>query len=360
MILRSRCRPSPSKTSGDDSTRDRNLRNDDVELEHERNDHPSLPAAASGENTKGETCMEAKLISCGRPDSNIGNWDRLASTSLSCSDQSSGQSSRQEDLSILEITGKSGQISTGNDIGAFDMNVFDQDARMITSSDWAQEFRHDMVGGVWPTIFSDCIDDMDLREDTEHHTSTYLEPIADISISNAAFLPMPCRSKQIDETETTSAAAEFSQPSAAIRPDMIPSSLSSAAINPDMILSSSSTEQNKEETSIVDDSSACKLTDGDVLLGRGGVANVHPGNARFRAEALRLRPWYEISSKRAKYDISEILIESVNGRGDRFLKKEDDGKWREVDRQKARKKASQALRERQKPSRRCKTMAKAV
>jgi hypothetical protein len=73
--------------------------------------------------------------------------------------------------------------------------------------------------------------------------------------------------------------------------------------------------------------------------------NNNPGNIHFRAEALRLRPWYESSTKEEKYEISNLLLESVLSKGGRFLERKD-GEWYEVIGGGARRKASQALRER--------------
>jgi hypothetical protein len=101
----------------------------------------------------------------------------------------------------------------------------------------------------------------------------------------------------------------------------------------------------------VDMSRSIEPTDDDVLLGRGGFTNTHPGNIRFRDKALELRPWYEASDKEQKFQISKILLESVTEKGSRFLEREEDGLWYEVVGDGARKKASQALRERIKGSR---------
>jgi len=87
-------------------------------------------------------------------------------------------------------------------------------------------------------------------------------------------------------------------------------------------------------------------TDNDILFGRGGYTNTNPGNIRFREEALELRPHYELLTKAEKYDISVVLIETMKNEKRRFLEKASDGKWHEVDDKGARKKASQALRER--------------
>jgi hypothetical protein len=86
----------------------------------------------------------------------------------------------------------------------------------------------------------------------------------------------------------------------------------------------------------------------DILFGRGGAINNHPGNIRLRDEALRLRPWYEsVDSKTQKRKISIVLLETMKNENRRFLEKlESDGLWHEVDDNGARMKASQALRER--------------
>jgi hypothetical protein len=88
-------------------------------------------------------------------------------------------------------------------------------------------------------------------------------------------------------------------------------------------------------------------TPNDVICGRGGKANNHPGNVSFRTEALKLRSWYEASSKSEKFTISSLLVDFVREKGGRFLKRDGNqpGKWFEADANDVRKKASQALRE---------------
>ena len=71
-------------------------------------------------------------------------------------------------------------------------------------------------------------------------------------------------------------------------------------------------------------------TDGDVLYGKGPTIHSHPGNVRFRQEALRLYEWYEISSKEEKEKIADVLVESVKSEGHRFLEKGEDKLWHEV------------------------------
>lgn len=85
----------------------------------------------------------------------------------------------------------------------------------------------------------------------------------------------------------------------------------------------------------------------DVICGRGGKANTHPGNISFREEARKLRSWYESSSKSEKFAISSLLVDFVREKGGRFLKRDQGvpGGWLDADGSDVRKKASQALRE---------------
>lgn len=90
----------------------------------------------------------------------------------------------------------------------------------------------------------------------------------------------------------------------------------------------------------------------DVLLGRGGRSNHHPGNKRYREEVKNLRSWYAgISDKDEKTDLSQCLVDYVHNYQGRFLDKDDNG-WYEVPNIIARRKASQALREDTDPEKR--------
>jgi len=117
--------------------------------------------------------------------------------------------------------------------------------------------------------------------------------------------------------------------------------------------SSTTSKKKKKKKRMIDESRSVEPTENDVLFGRGGFTNTHPGNIKFRQKALELRPWYEqcTTSKEEKYRISDLLVESVKCEGNRFLERGDDGLWHEVIGNGARKKASQALRERVRGSR---------
>lgn len=86
-------------------------------------------------------------------------------------------------------------------------------------------------------------------------------------------------------------------------------------------------------------------TDVDVLLGRGGRSNHHPGNKRYREEVENLRGWYlGVEDKSEKTDLSQCLVDYVHSYDGRFLHKDEVG-WYVTPNIIARRKASQALRE---------------
>jgi hypothetical protein len=85
----------------------------------------------------------------------------------------------------------------------------------------------------------------------------------------------------------------------------------------------------------------------DVLLGRGGRSNHHPGNITFRKQAGELREWYRTSDKHVKTDLSQLLVNWVqNEQNGRYLQLDrEEDRWFIVTNLVARRKASQALRE---------------
>ncbi len=85
----------------------------------------------------------------------------------------------------------------------------------------------------------------------------------------------------------------------------------------------------------------------DILRGRGGYTNHHPGNIKFRNAARALRADYRRTEtgRSQKYLISVELVRNVKAYGGRFLEKGKNNLWYEMDEKAARKKASQVLRE---------------
>ena len=91
-------------------------------------------------------------------------------------------------------------------------------------------------------------------------------------------------------------------------------------------------------------------TDSDVLCGRGGAVNVHPGNAKYRQlVAERKRAYLAARYKREKRLLSESIVEEIRNQSPpgRFLNRRtsDGADWYDIGDVKAREKTSQALRE---------------
>lgn len=96
------------------------------------------------------------------------------------------------------------------------------------------------------------------------------------------------------------------------------------------------------------------FSDKDVLLGRGGMTNKHPGNQSFRRLVEDTKPMYKgYSSKTKKKEVSQLVVDDIEQRGGNFLKKrrklrkdpDSPYEWVIASPDEARKKASQALRE---------------
>ena len=90
-------------------------------------------------------------------------------------------------------------------------------------------------------------------------------------------------------------------------------------------------------------------TDFDVLFGRGGLTNAHPGNRRFRDVISLHRPDYIRAIKMDKPAVACRIVRSIRkstSAPGRFLKKQDDGQWYDVGDRTAAEKTSQGLRER--------------
>jgi len=89
-----------------------------------------------------------------------------------------------------------------------------------------------------------------------------------------------------------------------------------------------------------------ELNTNDVLCGRGGRINAHPGNVRFRDIVQERKKEYlaKTTKKLAKAHIAANIVHGIRDLGGRFLKEEADG-WYDIGDAKAIKKVGQALRE---------------
>jgi len=213
---------------------------------------------------------------------------------------------------MSNLTSQLERISTGTPLSN---NCTDR----ISSSGWAKDFEIDAdgMGTMDPSLFDGI-------------------PSHSYSLS--------CPSPSSHYHEGYASLHQPEHPTSDINGMPNPPTSSSRSSETSIVRNMSSTSSRPTRT--IDDSRAIEPTDGDVLFGRGGYTNTHPGNIFFRERALELRPWYETCSKEDKYHVSNVLIESVKSAGHRFLEKGSDGLWHEVIGNGARKKASQALRER--------------
>jgi hypothetical protein len=85
----------------------------------------------------------------------------------------------------------------------------------------------------------------------------------------------------------------------------------------------------------------------DVLCGRGGKSNHHPGNKRYRQVVSEMKASYRhIEAKTAKTDLSKAIVDHVFGYGGRFIKVDKaTDRFYVLTPAESRKKTSQALRE---------------
>jgi len=89
-----------------------------------------------------------------------------------------------------------------------------------------------------------------------------------------------------------------------------------------------------------------EILEWDVLCGRGGRSNHHPGNKRYRHVVSEMKQMYRTTeAKNMKTDLSRAIVEHVCNYGGRFIKKDKTGRYYVLTKAEARKKTSQALRE---------------
>ena len=89
------------------------------------------------------------------------------------------------------------------------------------------------------------------------------------------------------------------------------------------------------------------FNDNDVLSGRGGGTNVHPGNRHFRDLINLHRRAYLKARKNDKPSISRAIVRGIRENNGAFLRRDEkSGLWYEIGDDAAREKTSQALRQR--------------
>ena len=92
-----------------------------------------------------------------------------------------------------------------------------------------------------------------------------------------------------------------------------------------------------------------KPTERDILLGRGAGINCHSGNIFYRSLIQKYKPQYLRSDPPEKKLIVKQIVQEVDAKGYRFLKKQDHqgnkNVWDEISFEAAKRKTAQALRE---------------
>jgi hypothetical protein len=86
----------------------------------------------------------------------------------------------------------------------------------------------------------------------------------------------------------------------------------------------------------------------DVLCGRGGMSNHHPGNEWYRRLIRSNRPLYRACPKHTKLLVAKAIVQAVQEQQGRFLERDfDTGVWYVIPYKRAVDKTSQGLRERE-------------
>ena len=84
----------------------------------------------------------------------------------------------------------------------------------------------------------------------------------------------------------------------------------------------------------------------DIMNGRGGITNHHPGNQRYRRVVSLLKHFYTTCSSGEKGRISQAIVASIREQNGRFLESDPGkGTWFDIGDEKAIEKTSQCLRE---------------
>ena len=88
----------------------------------------------------------------------------------------------------------------------------------------------------------------------------------------------------------------------------------------------------------------CTPRSNDVLFGRGRALQLHPGNMRYRELIEQTIKVYDEASVVEKTKMTAAVVGAIKRAKGRFLKREGDGSWIEVDDDVARFKASHSFR----------------
>jgi hypothetical protein len=109
--------------------------------------------------------------------------------------------------------------------------------------------------------------------------------------------------------------------------------------------------ENNNNIKMDSDDQPTEPRDVDVLCGRGGLINKHPGNIVYRKVVDYNKPFYQTVHKKHRILVSQSIVQSILNDGGRFLmsgeqKIQAETSWTEIGYKRAVQKTSQALRER--------------
>jgi hypothetical protein len=209
------------------------------------------------------------------------------------------------------------------------------------------------------SIMPGAIDDIDFSPDMlDNALVPDLEPAENINVFKSRDWVLPeildshKESKPVDEPPKTDWSAFLMSQLAPIPPS---TTADAEPLN-------KKRKRNKRKKIVPETKEYVVISDLDVLLGRGGRTNHHPGNKRYREEVENFRKIYSsLQTDKEKTEMSLALVDVIQKLGGRFLE-EDKVKdnpnvsvcleWYVVSDIVARRKVSQALREDNDPDKR--------
>jgi len=150
---------------------------------------------------------------------------------------------------------------------------------------------------------------------------------------------------EIKKVKSEQAPSELSQPELPV--ETVPTDISHITVPPVETLGGRKLGANYMLT-VHTDSNDMFPKDEDILFGRGGRTNHHPGNKRLRDIVIKYRDTYNKAKKVDKPKVSKLIVSALRGSNppSRFLRmNEETTRWEDVGDKRAAEKVSQTLRE---------------
>jgi hypothetical protein len=119
-------------------------------------------------------------------------------------------------------------------------------------------------------------------------------------------------------------------------------SVSNTQLDPALQFGAESDSENEGHVNIGGLNALVAPLNSDVLFGRGGGGQYHPGTQAYRYLVRHNQPQYCICTERQKRNIAKNIVESLRDQGRRFLSRNKMGTWYDIGNDEAIKKTSQA------------------